>query len=50
MEVARATFEECEAVLAHGQDETVGAYARSALFDGRRQLMQAWADYVMARP
>jgi len=33
-----------EAALAHGiKDKTEAAYARSDLFDKRRDLMQAWA-------
>ena len=48
MEVARASFESSEAALAHVQaDQTVAAYARSELFEVRRDLMQAWADYVV---
>ena len=48
MEVARAQFEVCEAALAHVQtDQTVAAYARSDLFEVRRELMQDWADYVL---
>jgi len=44
-EVERASFESCEAALAHVQaDQTVAANARSALFEIRRELMQAWAD------
>ena len=51
MEQARASFEVCEAALAHVQaDQTVAAYARSDLFEARRALMQRWADYVLARP
>ena len=45
---AEASFEVCEAALAHVQsDQTVAAYARSDLFDRRRVLMQRWADYVL---
>lgn len=51
MEVERASFESCEAALAHTQsDQTVAAYARSELFEVRRELMQAWADYVVPGP
>ena len=45
---AEASFEVCEAALAHVQsDQTVSAYARSDLFGRRRVLMQQWADYVL---
>ena len=45
---AEASFEVCEAALAHIQsDQTVSAYARSDLFERRRVLMQRWADYVL---
>ena len=45
---AEASFEVCEAALAHVQsDQTVSAYARSDLFERRRVLMQRWADYVL---
>lgn len=51
MEQARASFEVCEAALAHAQaDQTVAAYARSDLLEARRALMQQWADYVLPRP
>ena len=51
MEQAQASFEVCEAALAHVQaDRTVAAYARSDLFEARRALMQRWADYVLPRP
>ena len=51
MEQAQASFEVCEAALAHVQvDQTVAAYARSDLFEARRALMQQWADYVLPRP
>lgn len=50
MEQAQASFEVCEAALAHAQvDQTVAAYARSDLFEARRALMQQWADYVLPR-
>ena len=49
-EVAQAPREVSEAALAHVEtDRTVAAYARSSLFDLRRDLMQAWADYVVPR-
>jgi integrase len=36
----------CEAALAHARgDATVRAYARGDLFDKRRKLMAAWAEY-----
>lgn len=36
-----------EAALAHGiKDKAEAAYARSDLFDKRRDLMQAWAQVV----
>ena len=50
MEQAHASFEVCEAALAHVQvDQTVAAYARSDLLEARRALMQRWADYVLPR-
>jgi integrase len=46
-ESARADFELAEAALAHSVgNTTVRAYARSDLFDRRRDLMQAWARFV----
>jgi integrase len=46
-ESARADFELAEAALAHSVgNTTVRAYARSDLFDRRRDLMQAWALFV----
>lgn len=46
-EVAR---EVAEAALAHKLENKVeAAYARSDFFDRRRSLMEAWADYVIAR-
>jgi integrase len=40
----------CEAALAHVRgDQSVQAYARGDLFDKRRKLMEAWADYC-AKP
>lgn len=48
MECTDASFEVCEAALAHVQsDRTVSAYARSKLVDRRRVLMQRWADYLL---
>ena len=50
MEQAQASFEVCEAALAHVQaDRTVAAYARSDVLEARRALMQRWADYVSPR-
>ena len=47
MEGEHASFEVCEAALAHVQsDPTVAAYARGDLFDRRRVLLQRWADYL----
>lgn len=45
--------EVCEAALAHaagGGDATVAAYARSDLFDLRRDLMERWARYLEKGP
>ena len=40
-----------EAALAHvAGDATVRAYARSDLFDRRRELMQAWSNYLDQMP
>ena len=40
-----------EAALAHNLgNSTETAYARSDLFDKRRELMQAWADYIAGQP
>jgi integrase len=45
-ESARADFEIAEAALAHSVGTTVArAYARSDLFERRRDLMEAWARY-----
>ena len=45
-ETAKAR-EVAEAALAHKvRDQTEAAYARSDLFDRRRELMQQWADYL----
>ena len=50
MEQAQASFEVCEAALAHVHaDPTVAAYARSDVLEARRSLMQRWADYVLPR-
>ena len=50
MEHAQASFEVCEAALAHVHaDQTVAAYARSDVLDARRELMQRWADYALPR-
>ena len=39
--------EVCELALAHvNSDRVEAAYMRSDLFDRRRELMQAWADYL----
>ena len=35
-----------EAALAHVVAGVKGAYMRSDLFERRRRLMQAWADYL----
>jgi hypothetical protein len=41
--------EVAEMALAHTiEDKTEGAYRRGALFDKRRLLMQAWAEFVAA--
>jgi integrase len=43
--------EVCEAALAHVvKDKAERAYARSDLFDKRRQLMDAWAAFVTSAP
>ena len=49
--VARARFEVLETALAHLSSATVRAYfdAETELVDERRELMQAWADYVLPR-
>ena len=40
-------FDVAEAALAHTlRDKSAAAYARSDLFDKRRELMNAWADYL----
>ena len=39
----------CEAALAHAIENKIeAAYRRSDLFDKRRKLMEAWADYCKA--
>ena len=41
----------CEAALAHARgrgDQTVAVYARSDLFERRRELMERWARYLQA--
>ena len=41
--------EVCEMALAHTiRDKAEAAYRRGDLFEKRRQLMDAWASYVMA--
>jgi integrase len=41
----------CEAALAHVRgDHSVRAYARGDLFDKRRKLMDAWAEYCASPP
>ena len=41
----------CEAALAHAlQDKTEAAYRRTDLFEKRRKLMNAWADFVSPSP
>ena len=46
-EVADADYATMELSLAHAVGSQVErAYARSDLFDRRRQLMQSWADYL----
>ena len=40
-----------EAALAHGiKDKAEAAYARSDLFDKRRQLMEAWVHATRSKP
>ena len=47
-ELSDAPREVCELALAHvNSDRVEAAYRRSDLFERRRELMQAWADYVM---
>ena len=42
--------EVCELALAHvNSDRVEAAYRRSDLFDRRRELMQAWSDYLAAQ-
>jgi integrase len=46
-ESAKADFEIAEAALAHSVGTSVArAYARSDLFERRRDLMEAWAQYA----
>ena len=49
--VARARFEVLEVSLAHLASPVVKAYfdAETELIDERREVMQAWADYVLPR-
>ena len=43
--------EVCELALAHvNSDRVEAAYRRSDLFDRRRELMQAWADFLSVQP
>ena len=46
-ECTDAPREVCELALAHvNNDRVEAAYRRSDLFDRRRELMDAWADYI----
>ena len=46
-ECSNAPREVCELALAHAnRDRVEAAYMRSDLFERRRELMQAWADYI----
>ena len=48
LEQTDAVWAVAEAALAHGLGNQVEkSYARSDLFDRRRDLMQAWADYIL---
>ncbi|WP_298361928.1 hypothetical protein [uncultured Litoreibacter sp.] len=50
-ETAKRVRQRIEAVLAHGiKDKAEAAYARSDLFDKRRELMQAWANKAEVKP
>jgi integrase len=41
----------CEAALAHARgDKSVQAYARGDLFNKRRRLMEAWAEFCASKP
>jgi integrase len=40
----------CEAALAHIRGKTERAYQRGDLFNKRRRLMDAWAEYCVSRP
>ena len=43
--------EVCEMALAHSiEDKTEAAYRRGDLFDKRRKLMNAWANYLAVKP
>jgi integrase len=43
--------EVCEAALAHTiRDKTEAAYRRGDLFEKRRELMRAWADFLTSSP
>jgi len=43
--------EVCEAALAHTvKDKAEAAYARSDLFEKRRELMERWARYLDSQP
>lgn len=44
-EQARAPFEIAEACLAHSESAVVRAYARSDVFERRRELMEAWGRF-----
>ena len=47
-EVAKARHEVAEAALAHKiRDKTEAAYLRAAYLDERRELMVAWAAFVI---
>src|SRR5215470_1622566 len=48
-ECTNFTNEVCEAALAHViENKAEAAYRRGDLFDKRRKLMEAWANYCMA--
>jgi integrase len=46
-EVARARYEVREAALSHRNDPVVAAYMRSTHIGERRQLMEAWCEYIL---
>lgn len=49
-EKTRFQHEVCEAALAHTQgDRVVAAYQRGDMFEKRRELMAAWADFAEGR-